>query len=123
MAIELKRFNSINALYGFNFGNKTLYEAAKVICNTVGDGGSVYRVDGTVFAVVFNDLRLERIKEMYSQIRDSLANFSLDGSALNVEISGGALYTKNYEVSSQTIYSYLLSALEKAKEELNKVNE
>lgn len=119
MAIELKRFNSINALYGFNFGNKTLYEIAHMIRDAIGTCGEVYRLDGTVFAMVFNTPYLEYAKEVYSKIRESLANFSLDGSALNVEISGGALYTKNYEVSSQSVYSYLLSALEKAKEDEN----
>lgn len=119
MAVELKRFNSINALYGYNFGSKTLYEAAKMICNIIGTKGAVYRLDGTVLGIVFNDSQIGYAKEVYSKIRESLANFLLDGSALNIEISGGALYTKNYEVSSHTIYSYLLSALEKAKEEDN----
>ncbi len=119
MALELKRFNSINALYGYNFGNKTLYETAKIISTIVGMSGKVYRLDGTVFGIVFHASRLADLKAMYAKIRDTLANFSLDGSAINIEICSGALYTKNYEVSSQTVYSYLLSALEKAKDEEN----
>lgn len=119
MALELKRFNNINTLYGYNFSNRILYETAKIIRGIIGTSGTLYRLDGPNFGIVFSDSCLERLKEVYSQIRDALANFSLDGSAIHVEISGGALYTKNYEVSSQTVYSYLLSALEKAKDEDN----
>ena len=117
MALKLKHFNNINALYGYDFGNKTLYEIAKIICNIIGEGGAVHRLESTSFGIVFNECDLDKMQENYSQISDELANYSLDGFALNIEMCGGALYTKNYEVSHRMIYSYLMSALEKAKEE------
>ena len=117
MALEPKRFNSINALYGYNFGNKILYETACIMKELVGDGGRVYRLEGVSFGILFQNINLDYVKEVFQKIRDSLANFSLDGSAVNIEIYGGALYTKNHTVSSQTVYSCLLSALEKAKDE------
>ena len=117
--MELKRFNNMNALYGYNFSNRILYETAKTIRGIIGSSAVLCRLDGPNFGIVFSDSCLDRLKEVYSQIRDALANFSLDGSAIHIEICGGALYTKNYEVSSQTVYSYLLSALEKAKDEDN----
>ena len=116
-ALEIKRFNSINALYGYNFGSKTLYEAARIIKKIVGDGGKVYRLEGISFGIIFKNNSLDYVHNVFHEIRESLANFSLDGSAVNVEICGGALYTKNYMVSSQTVYSCLLSALEIAKDE------
>ncbi len=119
MALELKHFNNINALYGYNFGNRILYETAKIIGGIIETNGMLYRLGSADFGIVFFDSSIENLKEIYSQIRDALANFSLDGSAINVDICGGALYTKNYKVSYQTVYSYLLSALEKAKAEDN----
>lgn len=117
VALEIKRFNSINALYGYNFGSKTLYETARIIKKIVGDNGKVYRLEGISFGILFRNNKLEYAKTVFQEIRESLANFALDGTAINIEIYGGALYTKNYEVSSQTVYSCLLSALEKAKDE------
>ncbi len=117
LALEIKRFNSINALYGYNFGSKTLYETARIIKRIVGDDGKVYRLDGISFGIIFCNNNLSYAKSVFREIRESLSKFSLDGSAINIEICGGALYTKNYEVSSQTVYSCLLSALEKAKDE------
>ena len=117
IALEIKRFNSINALYGYNFGNKTLYEVARIIKRVVGDDGKVYRIDGVNFGIILRNNKMEYAKGIFKEIREHLAKFELDGTALNIEISGGAIYTKNYEVSSQTVYSYLLSALEKAKDE------
>lgn len=119
MAFELKHFNNINALYGYSFGNRVLYETAKMIRGIIGTSGVLYRLGGTDFGIVFLDFYVEKVKEIFYQIRDNLANFSLDGSAINIEICGGAIYTKNYGVSYQTVYSYLLSALEKAKDEDN----
>lgn len=117
MTLELKHYNNINALYGYDFGNRILYEAAKIIGGIIETSGMLYRLDGTDFGIVFFDSSLDKVKEVYSKIRDALTNFSLDGSAINIDICGGALYTKNYTVSSRTVYAYLMSALEKAKDE------
>ncbi len=115
MALKLKHFTNINALYGYDFGNKALYEIANAIHNIVGARGAVYRLESTSFGIVFNQSDLEELKKCYDKITNFLSNYSLDGFALNVEMCGGALYTKNYEVSHRMVYSYLMSALEKAK--------
>ena len=117
MAVEINRFHSINTLYGYNFGSKLLYETARFIKGILGMGGRAYRLEGTTFGIVFEYDEIDYAQSVFEKVRDGLAKFSLDGCALNVEISAGALYTKNYEVSSQTIYSCLLSALEKSKDE------
>ena len=117
LALEIKRFNSINALYGYNFGSKTLYQVARILKQVIGNEGVVYRLEGVSFGIVFKGNNLEYAKRVFQEIRENLSKFSLDGSAVNIEIAGGALYTKNYIVTSQTVYSCLLSALEKAKDE------
>lgn len=117
MALELKHFNNINALYGYDFGNKTLYEIAKIIKNIIGTSGAVYRLEGAGFGIVFSESDLDGLKNDYEQIKNVLSSLSLDGFALNIEMCGTALYTKNYEVSHQMIYSYLMSALETAKDQ------
>ncbi len=117
IALDIKRFNSVNALYGYNFGSKTLYEIARIIKKIVGNSGKVYRLEGVSFGIIPKNNSLEYAKAVFQEIREHLAKFSLDGSAINIEVYGGALYTKNYTVTSQTVYSCLLSALEKAKDE------
>ena len=117
MALKLKHFNNINALYGYDFGNKALYEIAKLMCDYVGIRGAIYRLESTSFGIVFFDSDLEGLKECYSKISEALSNYYLDGFALNIDMCGGALYTKNYEISHRMVYSYLMSALEKAKDQ------
>lgn len=117
MALKIKHFNNINALYGYDFGNKTLYEIAKIMSSIIGESGAIYRLESTSFGIVFYKSDLEHVKASYSKIQEALASYSLDGFALNIEMCGGALYTKNYEVSHRMVYSYLMSALEKAKED------
>jgi len=117
MVLELHHFNKINALYGYELGNRILYEIAKVVSGIIDSHGALYRLSGTDFGIVFFDSCIDKIRGIYAQIRDALAHFSLDGSVINIEVCGGAIYTKNYKVSYNTVYSYLLSALEKAKDE------
>ena len=47
MAFELNRFNKINALYGYDLGNRILYETAKIISGIIGERGTLYRLGGT----------------------------------------------------------------------------
>ena len=117
MALKLKHFNNINTLYGYDFGNKALYEIAKLMCGFIGARGAVYRLESTSFGIIFFDSDLEGLKECYTKISEALGSYYLDGFALNIDMCGGALYTKNYEVSHRMVYSYLMSALEKAKDE------
>lgn len=117
MTLELNHFNKISALYGYDLGNRILYEVSKIINGIIGENGVLYRLGGTNFGIVFSGSCFDIIRDIYAQIRDALANFSIDGSAINIEVCGGAIYTKNYKVSYNTVYSYLLAALEKAKDE------
>ena len=117
LALELRHFNIINTLYGYDFGNKTLYEISKMLLDIMGEHGSVYRLDGAAFGIIFKTANLEYLKENYSIIKRELSKFTLEGFLLNIELCGGALYTQNYEVSHLMVYSYLISALEKAKDE------
>lgn len=117
MAVEIRRFQNINTLYGYNFGSKTLFEVAHYLKKQIGDKGRVYRLEGTVFGFLIRDDNVEYVKQLYATIREGCSKFMLDGCALNLELCGGALYTKNFKVTSQTVVSCLLSAVEKAKEE------
>jgi len=117
LAVELRRFHNVNTLYGYHFGNKTLYSVAHRMKELIGDCGKVYRSEGIQFLFLIENNDIEYAKVFYAKLRDALSAFELDECALNLEISGGALYTQNSTASSQMVLSYLLSALEKAKEE------
>lgn len=117
MAVEIKRFNSVNSLYGYDFGSKTLYEIACFFKDVLGRRGRVYRSEGTEFLVLLEDYAIHDIREVFDKVRAELAAFVVDGVTLNLDIIGGVLHTHNNSVSSQTILSCVLSALEKAKEE------
>ncbi|MBQ7358512.1 MAG: EAL domain-containing protein [Lachnospiraceae bacterium] len=117
MAVDIKRFTSINSLYGYDFGSKTLYEIAGFMKEVVGKMGRVYRSEGTEFLVLLDDCEVEDVNVIFSKFRDGLAAFDVDGFVLNLDVFGGVLHTHNYVVSSQTMLSCVLSALEKAREE------
>ena len=117
MAIDIRRFQNVNTVYGYDFGSKTLYEIAKAMVHALGDRGQVYRREGTEFLVIIDNADVSYAKDYYVTIRDSFSKFKVEGIPLNLEMYGGALYTKNSEISTQAIFSCLMSALEKAREE------
>ena len=117
MAIDIRRFQNINTVYGYDFGSKTLYEIAKTLVHSLGDRGQVYRREGTEFLIILDNTDVAYAKDYYATVRDSFAKFKVEGIPLNLEMYGGALHTKNSEISTQAIFSCLLSALEKAREE------
>lgn len=116
MAIEVRKFHNINNLCGHNFGNKVLYELAQYMVEQMGNYGRVYRMDGTIFTFLFNDSDVEHAESVFKKIREECAKFELDGRMLNLQIAGGALYTKNPASGSNVILSSLLAILEKAKD-------
>ncbi len=117
MAVELRHFHNVNTLYGYHFGNKALYAVAQRMKEMISGNGKVYRTEGTQFLFLIQNNDIEYVKKFYAGLRDALSVFELDGCSLNLEITGGALHTHNCMVSSQTILSCLLSALERAKDE------
>ena len=117
IAVELRHFHNVNTLYGYHFGNKALYAVAKRMKELIAGNGKVYRMEGTQFLFLVSNNDIEYAKQFYANLRDELSGFELDGCSLNLEMTGGALHTKNNLTSSQTMLSYLLSALEKAKDE------
>ncbi|MBQ9122590.1 MAG: EAL domain-containing protein [Lachnospiraceae bacterium] len=117
MAVDIRRFTSVNSLYGYDFGSKTLYEIACFMKSVVGKMGRLYRSEGTEFLVLLDDCEVEDVNTIFARFRDGLAAFVVDGFTLNLDIFGGVLHTHNGSVSSQTVLSCVLSALEKAREE------
>lgn len=117
MAVDIKRFNSINSLYGYDFGSKTLYEIACFMKGIVGTKGKVYRSEGTEFLVLLEACEVDDVNTIFAKFRDGLASFEVDGLILNLDVFGGVLHTHNNVVSSRTVLSCVLSTLEKAREE------
>ena len=117
MAIELKHFNTVNTLYGYNFGNKILYELAETFKQMLQNYGTVYRMEGTIFGFYIKGQDIDFAKNLFIKIRELTSHFVVDDCSFNLEIAGGLLTNGQHYVEPYTVISCLYSAVEKSVEE------
>ena len=117
LIVEVLNFSNVNTLYSYNFGSKVICELASKFHDMVEDIGHVYRNEGTQFIFLVKDLDTDYIKDLYKQVRDLCARFTLDGNVLNLEIAAGMLCAEKWSREPQAVLSCLVSIVEKAKAE------
>lgn len=106
--VGVSKFTEINEVYGYDFGNRILQKVGRYLLEHIGNTGSVYRLDGTKFAVISSTRTADEMKEQYEDLRSQFRNdFSIDGQALILDLNAGLLKLDNFAVDVQTIYSCL----------------
>lgn len=117
LAVEIHHFHDVNALYGYDFGNKVLYQLSNIFRDlTIGSElGHVYRIEGTTFAFVIKGHDLEIVKGLYERIRKLTSHFNADEATINMDIIGTVWYTKEKRTDPQAILSALISVIERSK--------
>lgn len=113
MMLGISNFTDINNLYGYSFGNNVL----RCIGNWLSDEfETVYRMDGTKFAVICEDGDAERMKKTYSVLkRKASEGFLVDGHRLNPTLNGGIVTVYGGEDNVETVYSCLTYAYSESK--------
>ena len=119
MAIEIVHFHTINSVYGVDFGNKLLFELGSCFKSLFKGVGKPFRLEGTKFAFFLKSHDVDLLQQKYTSIKNLVHHFPLDGQVISLDISGGAVISGNIDSDCQSYISYLLSVLEKSKEERN----
>ncbi|MDE5563744.1 MAG: diguanylate cyclase, partial [Oscillospiraceae bacterium] len=74
LLLGLSGFSDINDLYGYTFGNSVLRSLANVIQGEFANGGAVYRMDGTKFAVLSHSLTAQQVCDVYTRLKKKVAH-------------------------------------------------
>ena len=112
----ISRFSEINEMYGYHFGNRALQHFARCVYELTGNSGSVYRIDGTKFAVISGTLSMPEMRESYQRLRVFCRESILvDGRKLLLDLQCGALRVDHQDIDSQTVYACLNFAYEESK--------
>ena len=119
MAIEIVHFHTINSVYGVDFGNKLLFELGACFKSIFKGIGKPFRLEGTKFAFFLKGHDIDLIQQKYTSIKNLVHHFPLDGQVISLDINGGAVISGNVESDCQAYISYLMSVLEKSKEDRN----
>ena len=112
----ISKFSEINEVYGYDFGNRVLQCFGRFLCEIVGNSGSVYRIDGTKFAVISNTAKIEFIRERYRAFRRHYrSDFRVDGRNILLELNAGYVFVNHFDVDTKTIFACLNFAYTESK--------
>ena len=116
VVMGIGRFTEINEVYGYDFGNRILQRFGRYLFEQVGNEGSVYKLDGTKFAVISNVSTAEEMERKYERIRNHFRQgFVLDGKTIVLELNAGILSLENFDVDEQIVYACLIFAYGESK--------
>lgn len=118
MKIVLNRFQRINSIYSYEFGNKVLQAFAVVMQDLLKDSGVMYRMDGTKFAICLRNVSEEDVWKIYGQIQ-KLAHtaIAVDFIPVTLTVSGGVVMLDAFYGNEQDILTAVTQALTESKQE------
>lgn len=115
MQIAINRFSIVNDVYGYAFGDAVLKRFADHLLSIMKGKGTVYRMDGAKFAVIFKDASID-VEEIYSHIQKTIkTDMVIEGNQIPLTISCGAVKTDHADTGEYTIQASVNYALEKSK--------
>ena len=114
--VGISKFSEINEMYGYHFGNRVLQLFARKIYDAIGNTGTVYRIDGTKFAILGNRLSWDEVQMNYNNFRNYFReSFNVDDRKVLLEANCGALKVENFDIDVQAVYACLNFAYQESK--------
>jgi len=116
LMIGITGFSSINDVYGYAFGNNVIRRIADYISGIFSPYGTVYRMDGTKYAVLSKTLSMEKTAELYRQLQENVShNLFIGEERVALSLNAGAMMVDDFEIVNETIYSCLKYAYYESK--------
>lgn len=116
LMIGLTSFSDINDVYGYKFGNRVLQKLAGKIKKLFADRGSIYRMDGTRFAVITHNTTAAEAEQLYNKLREDVRrDFVVDNEKVALSLNGGAIRADKFDIAWETFYSCLRYAYYESK--------
>lgn len=113
--LGVSAFSNINDVHGYTFGNRVLRKFSQLIQNFF-ENRAVYRMDGTKFCVVADNLNQEQISAIYDKLRTKVYNeFFVDGQRVTLTVNAGLIAVDDFDISAETVYSCLKYAYSESK--------
>ena len=114
--VGLSAFSNINDLYGYSFGNRAIQILSRKIIEMYPQDSIIYKMDGTRFAIISENLTIEEAEKIYIELNTYLrTEFFVDGQRVVLSLNGGAILSEEFDISSQAYYSCLRYAYYQSK--------
>lgn len=112
LMIKLERFNNLNIIYGTDFTNQILKEAALQFIFMMDENSAVYRLDGPKFGFILRKSGREKLLKFEQALRDKLAKgIQVDNRQISLKICAGAILIEQYDGKADAFSSKAAYAL------------
>ncbi len=118
LLVGFKHFSDVNDLYGYSFGNEAMKLFVSIMQNDLMDKGKVFRMDGTRFAVLTTELRVDDLKNYYLRLQEKAKNhLTVQENNVSLALCGGLVVVEDCQISEHAIHAAARYALNVSKNE------
>jgi len=112
LMIKLERFNNLRIIYGTDFTNQILKEAALQFIYMMDENCAVYRLDGPKFGFILRGCGREKLLTFEQTLRDRLAKgIQVNNNQITLKICAGAILIEQYDGKADSLSSKVAYAL------------
>lgn len=112
LMIKLERFTNLNIIYGSDFTNQILKEAALQLIFMMDESSAVYRLDGPKFGFILRGCGREKLLNFEQAVREKLAKgVYVNKRHISLKICAGAILIEQYDGEADSISSKAAYAL------------
>ena len=112
LMIKLERFTNLNIIYGSDFTNQTLKEAALQLIFMMDENSAVYRLDGPKFGFILRGCGREQLLTFEQAVREKLSKgVYVNERQISLKICAGAILIEQYGGEADSISSKAAYAL------------
>lgn len=106
LMIKLERFNNLNIIYGSEFTNQLLKEAALQFIYMMDENSAVYRLDGPKFGFILRKCGREKMLVFEQKLRDRLSKgIHVNNRQIKLKICAGAVLIDQYDGNADSLTS------------------
>lgn len=118
LLVGFKHFSDVNDLYGYSFGNEAMKLFVSIMQKDLMDKGKIFRMDGTRFAVLTTELRVDDLKNYYLRLQEKAKNhLTVQENNVSLALCGGLVVVEDCQISEHAIHAAARYALNVSKNE------
>lgn len=118
LLVGFKHFSDVNDLYGYSFGNEAMKLFVSIMQKDLMDKGKIFRMDGTRFAVLTTQLRVDDLKDYYLRLQEKAKNhLTVQENNVSLALCGGLVVVEDCQISEHAIHAAARYALNVSKNE------
>ncbi|MBR1659011.1 MAG: EAL domain-containing protein [Oscillospiraceae bacterium] len=120
LMLGVSNLNRVNKAYGYGYGNRVLQEVGMLMQEQVGVDGTLYRLNGSKFAVITSKLSDGETEKLYEVLRRRLRReIRVNGIRHALIASGSMISVQGGETDPRTVFSCLNYAYRESRDRLH----